>query len=163
MKRLAAFLALACVGAAQADPDERIVRSVRVVGWSLDYVAESDGGLLVRLRRDASGVRIEHVAEYWRGNGGPVRGTSLQAGDCARAEPTSIRDRDEPATAPLLRARLARWLGECGFGRRQSAAILVGLDPAHALFSAWARDAEAATRAEAQAIADYGRDPPDRD
>lgn len=163
MIRLAALFALASIGAAQPDPDERVVRSLRVVGWSVEYVAESDGGLLVRLRRDAHGVRIEHLAEYWRGNGGPVRGTSLEAGDCARGEPTSIRDRSEPATARLLRAQLTRWLAECGFGPRRSAAVLAGLEPAHSQFSGFARHAEAATLAEAEAIADYGRDPPDRD
>ena len=60
--------------------------------------------------------------------------------------------------AAEIRALLARHLADCGAAPRRIAPLLRGLEPAWRLASAWAADAEAATAAEAAAIADHRRD-----
>ena len=55
--------------------------------------------------------------------------------------------------ARALRMLLARALADCGVRPRRVAAVLGGLEPAYAMALRWEADAEAATAAEAAAIA----------
>jgi hypothetical protein len=152
------ILAAALLALAQqpADQDERVLRRARIEGWTIEEVAESDGGLLVRMVRSGTGYRIEHVAEYWRGNSGPVGSTGLEMGECVgsvAAPAAGVRE---------VGRRLRAFLAECGVGGSRAARVLSGLDGAYLRFAAWSSHARRAVRAEAEAIANEGRDPPPR-
>jgi hypothetical protein len=135
--------------AAQAD------RSRTVGGWLVEDRAEEDGGRLVRLSRAAQGARIQYSAAFWRGNDGRIQALLVERSDCTDGEEI---DRHAVAEPRRVRAMLAGLLARCALAPRRIEAALAGFERAYALALDWARDAEAATAAEAQAIADHGRD-----
>ncbi|HWT12030.1 MAG TPA: hypothetical protein VN231_04695 [Allosphingosinicella sp.] len=159
-------LAAACLAAAPcpvlaqpfppAPPDER-----RLVGpWAVEHVAEEDGGRLVRLTRKAPDYRLDYHVAFWRGNYGLILSASAArpgrvCGGEGWREPWGTA-----VTARAVRARLAAHLTECDSSAHEIAQALTGFERAFAVAAAWTRDAEAATRAEAEAIANYGREPP---
>jgi hypothetical protein len=143
----------------QVDPDERVLRSATVQGWLVEDVSEMDGGLMVRMRRDAPDFSLEWYTSYWRGNGGPVRGARLEYGDCASGDAGAIQDPAVEVTAATLRAQLAQYFAECEVSERDVEAALQGVDQAYALAALWAAEAEARVAAEAAAIANLDSDP----
>lgn len=157
----AAALLAAVAGAAGAStqPDERVDRRQIVAGWIVEDVSETDGGLMVRMIRQGEDYRLEWSTSYWRGNGGPVSGATLQRGDCASGDASAIQDPSVELTAAALRDRFAEYLAECEIPAVEAANILEGFEPAFALASGWAAEAEAATAAENAAIAAYGSEP----
>jgi len=125
-----------------------------VAGWLVEDRAEDDGGRVVALRRDSGEVHIRYTAAFWRGNDGRIQTYMVERSDCGNGEEIG---RHVILGARALRAMFAHTLAECAVTPRRAAALLAGLERAYALTLAWSRDAEAATAAEAAAIADYGR------
>ena len=160
MKRRLAFAVLASLAAAgallAAQPDERVTRQRTIAGWLVEEIAESDGGRLVRLSRRAEGARMQFTAVFWHGNDGRIQSVLVERSDCTNGEELG---RHEVPEAAALRAQFAALLADCAVPSRRRGAALAGLERAYALASAWADEAEAATAAEAAAIADYGSDP----
>lgn len=156
--RLALALALVASLAAAGGPlaaqsDEQVTRQRTVSGWQIAEIAESDGGRLVRLTRGAQGARLQFTSVFWHGNDGRIQSVLVERSDCGNGEELA---RHEVPDVARLRAMFAAILAECALPPRRIAAALAGLERAYALTAAWADEAEAATAAEAQAIADYG-------
>ena len=146
-----------------APPDER----GEVGDWRVDHAAEEDGGRIVRMTRIGGGLAIAYHVAFWRGNGGPLSGLSVErrGQSCAsrswRREPDGDVWRPEAdleAASRDVRARIADALAECGLGPRRTEAALAGFERAFALASIWSEAARLATLAEADAIANYGRE-----
>lgn len=148
------FLALALGAAAQ--PDEHPIRHRAVSGWQVDYVAETDGGRVVRLSRRAGDARLHFHAAFWHGNDGRIQAMLVERSDCTNGEEIG---RHVVLEARTLRALFATALADCAVPPRRIAAALRGLESAYALAASWADEAAAATTAEAEAIDAYGRDP----
>ena len=145
----AAVLILA--GAAFAVPPRQYGNRHRAVaGWIVEERAEEDGGLLVEMRRETGGIHIRYSASFWRGNDGRVQTTLVEHSDCTNGDEIG---RHVVLRAPALRSMFVRALAACAVPPRRVAALLGGLEPAYALTLVWARHAEAATAAEAAAIA----------
>lgn len=146
-------LLLAAGGAARlaAQPDRVEIRHRQVAGWLVEAFAESDGGRLVRMSRIAQGARLQFEAAFWRGNDGSIRAMLVERSDCTNGEEIG---RHIVLEAPALRALFAAALADCAVPPRGIEAALGGIDAAYALTRAWADEAEAATAAEARAIAD---------
>jgi hypothetical protein len=144
---LAAMLLLAAVA---PYPD----RQRRIAGWLVEDLAEQDGGRLVRMRREARGYSARFQAAFWRGNDGRIQATLVEHSDCTNGDEFARH----PAEAAEVRAQLARHLADCGATPVRIEFLLQGFEPAWLLVSAWAAEAEAATAAEAAAIAGYGRE-----
>jgi hypothetical protein len=157
----AALLATALTGGATLSAqseDERVERRQAVGGWRVEYVAESDGGLVIRMRREGEGYRLRYHEVFWRGNYGPSRSVTSQWRDCGGGGEESGENADQSLEASELRRRFAGQLAECGAGEAEIAAALETLEPAFAVAAAWTAEAAAATAAEAAAIAAYGND-----
>lgn len=148
--RTALAAAMALLIAAAPYPD----RQRTMAGWQIEDVAEQDGGRLVRMRRETGGYRIRFEAAFWRGNQFRMQTTLVEHSDCTNGD---YVDRHS-ARALEVRALLAGHLAGCGAAPARIGLLLRGFESAWRLASAWAADAEAATTAEAQAIADYGRE-----
>ncbi len=140
------------VAAAQPEGGDR---RRTVGGWLVEDRAEEDGGRFVQLSRHADGARIRYFAAFWRGNDGRVQGVSVERSDCTNGEEIGRRVIPE---AGALRATLAGLLAACAVAPRRIDAALAGFDRAYARALDWAAEAEAATAAEAGAIAAYGND-----
>lgn len=156
----AALLATALAGGAMvsAQPaDERVDRRRAVGDWLVESVAESDGGLVVRMIREGEGYRLEYGEAFWRGNSGPVRRFAGERGNCGGVAEGGA-DVDAELTAAEVRRRLAEQLSGCGADAREVAAALQGMERAFEIASTWAAEAAAMTAAEAAAIAAYGDD-----
>lgn len=143
----AATLLLAAIQGAGED------RRRNVEGWLVEDLAEQDGGRLVRMRRQAGSAHIRFSVAFWRGNDGRIQSTLVERSDCTDGEELSRHAVPEPAA---LRALLAHHLAACAVAPGRITAALAGFDAAYALLRAWADEAEAATRAEAAAVAAYG-------
>jgi len=158
----AAFLAFlpfpALVAAKPFDPDSRIVRSQTVAGVRIESIAESDGGLLVRMRRKGPGYSFEYSLEYWRGNGGVVTGSTFRRGICRSGDAGGIQPTEDAMARTALDVRLGEYLRECPLAPARERALRRSLEAAWPEFSRLARQALAATIAENQAIADYGKE-----
>lgn len=150
-----AAAALMLAGAVLAAPPHRGDRHRAVAGWVVEDRAEDDGGYVVELRRETGDIHIRYTAAFWRGNDGRIQTTLVERSDCGNGEEIG---RHVVLEARALRAMFARTLAECAVPPRRIAAVLAGLEPAYALTLAWSRDADAATAAEAAAIAAYGTD-----
>lgn len=146
-----------------APPDER----KRVAGWQIEHVAEEDGGRLVRMVRRSGGLRLSYHVAFWRGNGGPLSSLSIERRGASCAGGSWRRDQDgdvwrpEADAAPAarnVRARLAEAIAECGLPPGPASAALAGFDLAFGTAFDWAETARLATLAEAEAIANYGRE-----
>lgn len=135
-------------------------RSQAIKGWLVEDIAEQDGGRLVQLSRASKGLRIRYSAAFWRGNGGRIQSTLVEVSDCTNGDTLG---RNAVPDAKAIRALLTAHLRECAVPSRRIQAEMRGFEPAYALALAWARDAEAATIAEAQAIAGQGRTTDDAD
>ena len=146
---------LLTLAAAQPD-DERVIRQRAVAGWQVAYIAESDGGRLIRMHRRANGIRLQFHIAFWRGNAARIQGTLIERSDCTDGDEVdpSLRPQDRH-----VRALFERHLATCAATPAQARAALSGFAQAHALAARWADEAEAATDAERRAIADYGREP----
>ena len=144
--------ALAAGPASAGDPGE-VDRSRTVKGWLVEDLAEQDGGRLVRLSRTARGLRLQYSAAFWRGNDGRIQSTLVERSDCTNGE---TLERSAVPDSRAVRALLTAHLAECAVPPRRIEAALRGFEPAFALAAAWSRDAEAATIAEAEAIAGQG-------
>ena len=153
---------------AQPFPPEPPDESRRVAGWLVEHKAEEDGGRLVRMVRRRGGLRLSYHVAFWRGNGGPLSSARIegpdgpcasrswrrdQQGDVWRAEP------DSAAAARDVRARLIDAIAECGPPPGRAEAALEGFERAFAFAFAFSETARRATLAEAEAIANYGREP----
>ena len=143
----AATLLLAAIQGAGED------RRRTVEGWLVEDLAEQDGGRLLRMRRQAGSAHIRFSVTFWRGNDGRIQSTLVERSDCTDGEELGRHAVPEPAA---LRALLAHHLAACAIARERIASALAGFEAAYALLCAWADEAEAATRAEAAAIAAYG-------
>ena len=110
----------------------------------------------MRLSRRASGARIRYSAAFWRGNDGRIQAILVERSDCTDGEEIG---RHVVLPARAIRAVLTRLLARCAVTRPRIAAALRGFDAAYALALAWSREAEAATAAEAAAIANEGAGP----
>jgi hypothetical protein len=140
------------------EPDSRET-SRSVAGWRVRDVAESDGGRLVILSRRGPGWRFDYQLNFWRGNGGIYVGATFQRGACRSGDAEMLR----PAEEALARASLDGWLrdylGECPLPAAEEARMRRSLDAAWPVFAARAAEADAAMRAENEAIENYGREP----
>jgi len=156
VRRLLPALLAASVGAGMglAGPPGGGDRSRTIKGWQVEDVSEQDGGRLVQLSRATQGLRLQYSAAFWRGNGGRIQSTLVERSDCTTGE---TLDREALADAKAVRALLTAHLAECAVPPRRIEAALRGFEPAYRLAQAWARDADAATAAEAAAIAGQGR------
>ena len=157
----AALLAIALAGGATVSAqseDERIERRQTVGGWLLEYVAESDGGLVVRMGREGEGYRLHYHEVFWRGNYGPARSVTSRWRDCGGGGEESGENAAPALEAGALRRRFADQLAECGADETEIGTALRDLEPAFAIAAAWTAEAAAATAAEAAAIAAYGNE-----
>jgi hypothetical protein len=148
-------VALMPAASALAAPPHHGENRLRAVGgWIVEDRAEQDGGRLVELRRETGGIHIRYSAAFWRGNDGRIQSFLVERSDCTNGDEIGRYIVPEART---LRALLAGALNLCAVPPRRIAVVLAGLERAYALTLAWSRDAEAATAAEAAAIADDGR------
>jgi len=157
----AVLISSALAGAAMVSaqsPDERVERRRTVGDWLVEYVAENDGGLVVRMSREGGGFRLRYHEAFWRGNYGPARSVTTALGDCGGGGEESGVDASPTLEAAELRRRFAEHLATCGAEGREIAAALAYLEQAFAIASIWVAEAEATTDAEATAIAAYGED-----
>lgn len=163
--RLAAAMAtpllLLSAGAAAApvDPDSRLIDNATVAGVRVEAIGESDGGRLVRMARRGRGYGFEYHLEYWRGNGGVAVGATFRRGECGSGDAGMIQDADDAMSRANLDEWVADYLRECPLPAKREAEFRRGLDAAWPRFIGWAEQALAATQAENEAIADYGRQP----
>jgi hypothetical protein len=154
----ALLLAASHAGAAPPDSDSRILHNQVVAGFRIQSIAESDGGLFVRMRRKAGSLKFEYYLEFWRGNGGVVVGATFRRGDCRSGEAGIIQPTDDAMSRANLEGKLADYLRECPLAPAREAELRQSLDATWPDFSALAEQALAATLAENAAIADYGRE-----
>ena len=156
----AAALLLTSSGAGSAphDPDSRLISRRTIDGTRVEAIAESDGGRLVRLRRKGAGYAFEYHLEFWRGNGGVVVGATFRSGKCRSGDASAIQPTEEAMARSALDYRLGEYLRECPLSLARGAALRRSLDAAWPAFSSLAQQALAATVAENQAIADYGKE-----
>lgn len=152
---LALSLAAGTVLAAPPPAGPRPDRSRMLAGWRIESVAEEDGGRLVRMRRVSAGYHLQFQAAFWRGNAGRIQATLVEYSDCTNGEEIG---RDARPGLAAIRSLLAGHLRDCGASPARIATALRGIEPAYRLASAWIDEAEAATAAEAEAIANYGRE-----
>jgi hypothetical protein len=141
-----------------AQPFAEVEDRRRAVGdWLVEHVGEEDGGRLVRMTREGDDHNIEYRIGFWHDNPGPVLGGTVMRfnGMCGGYESPSD---GRIAAAAAVRAELAGHLAQCGVSAEAAAATLQGFERAYALVAAWAEEAEAASAAHGQAIADYGND-----
>jgi hypothetical protein len=129
-----------------------------VAGVRIEWIAESDGGLLVRMRRKGRGYRFDYSLEFWRGNGGVVVGSTFRRGTCRSGDAGGIQPTAEAMTRATLDSRLGDYLRECPLAPARERALRRSLAAAWPVFSHLADRALAVTIAENQAIADYGKD-----
>lgn len=154
----AMLLAAASAGAATPDADSRLVSRRTIDGTRVEAIAESDGGRLVRMVRGGRGYRFEYLLEYWRGNGGVVVGATFRRGECRSGDASVIQPTEDAMARSTLDFRIGEYLRECPLGPAAERALRKSLDAAWPAFSAMANEARAATEAENQAIADYGKE-----
>lgn len=157
------FAAAALVAASTsvaAQPDERVVRSRSVSGWRIVDINESDGGNVVRMSRQRGDARVERHVSVWRG--GPGGGASVTVGGCYGSDDQTINDISDPRSAATLRRQLLGYLGACGVSGARATALLAGFERAYAIYRRWVDENAAEAAAEAEAIANYGRDSPRR-
>jgi hypothetical protein len=129
-----------------------------VAGVHIESIAESDGGYLVRMRRAGAGYRLDYSLEFWRGNGGVVVGATFRRGKCRSGDADVIQPTAESMARATLDFRIGEYLRECPLTRAREAELRRSLGLAWPSFSAFAEKALAATAAENQAIADYGKE-----
>lgn len=155
VRRLLPALLAAGLGAGPAGSEPPIQgdRSRTIGGWRVEDVSEQDGGRLVQLSRTFQGVRLRYSAAFWRGNGGRIQSTLVERSDCTAGE---TLDRNAVPDPKAVRALLAAHLAECAVPPRRIEAALRGFEPAFAVAGTWALEADAATAAEAAAIAEEG-------
>jgi hypothetical protein len=162
--RLASILpALMTLGAnsaaaAPADPDSRLLARRTVASARVEAIAESDGGRLVRIRRKGVGYAFEYHLEFWRGNGGVVLGATFRHGKCRSGDADLIQPTKDAMAKAMLDFRIGEYLRECPLAAAREAELRRSLDAAWPEFSKLAEEARAATEAESQSIADYGRE-----
>ena len=148
----------ASVSVQRLDPDSRFVSSKSVAGVRVESIAESDGGLLVRMRRKGRGHSFEYSLEYWRGNGGVVVGATFRRGECRSGDADIIQPAEDAMARATLDFRLSEYLRECPLAPPRERELRQSLAAAWPAFSRLAEAAWAATNAENQAIADYGKE-----
>lgn len=139
------------------DPDSRIVSSRIVEGVRIERIAESDGGRLVRMRREGRDYSLEYLLEFWRGNGGVVVGATFRSGKCRSGDASGIQPTDKAMARATLDLRLGDYLRECPLAPARERRLRRSLDAAWPAFSALARQALDEMTAENQAIEDYGK------
>ena len=157
----AGLISAALAGAAMVSAqtaDERVERRRAVGGWLVEYVAESDGGLVVRMSRDGGDYRLDYHEVFWRGNYGAARSVSARRRDCGGGGEESGAEAAPTITAAELRRRFTGQLADCGAEAPEIAAALANLEQAFEIASIWTAVADATTEAEAAAIAAYGED-----
>jgi hypothetical protein len=152
----AAFLLLAAIAVGAAA--EAANRHRAVGGWRVESVAEDDGGRIVRMTRTGAGYSLHYETWYWRGNARVYRRAAAVRGDCGHEGEEGLDGAADPS-AREVRAALAARLAWCDAPAREVRAALEGFGGAFALAYAWGLEAEAATAAEAAAIANYGAEP----
>ena len=135
----------------------RVLHRRDVGGWRIVYFSEGDGGLQVRMARRGAGYFLEYHVSWWRGNGGPIRGATMVDGECNSGEAGDLNNPDDEWNAGTVRERFGEYFAECQTSSLRAAEMLGGFDRAFAQLAAWSFDAEAATVAENEAIADHGR------
>lgn len=143
--------------AGPSDRDSRVTGNAIVAGVRVESVAESDGGRLVRMRREGRDYSLEYSLEFWRGNGGVVVGATFRSGKCRSGDASGIQPTDEAMARATLDLRLGDYLRECPLAPARERRLRRSLDAAWPSFSALARQALSETVAENQAIADYGK------
>ena len=156
---LTALLALTL---ASWQADERVLHRRNIGGWTVTRVAESDGGEVVRMRRVGRLYHLEHEAVFWRGNGGEIRGTVLQYGECANGDAPLVMPPETDLSARAMRRRFGEYFAACAVSAREQARIMGGFGPAYAQFSRYARDAAACTAADNARIFNHGGLPRER-
>lgn len=139
------------------DPDSRIVSSETVAGVRIESIAESDGGLLVRMGKKGPGFSFEYSLEYWRGNGGVVTGSTFRRGTCRSGDAGGIQPTEQAMARTTFESRLGDYLRECPLPPARERALRRSLESAWPAFSKLAGQALAATIAENQAIENYGK------
>ncbi|HEV2865965.1 MAG TPA: hypothetical protein VGX37_05580 [Allosphingosinicella sp.] len=161
MRRLFACCLFVVAAAVQAQPfpEGPAAHHRTVGGWEVESAAEDDG-VVVRMSRTRGDYALEYSLAYWRGNYSVPRASHASRGGTLCGGAPERVDYGVQLPAAQVRGELAEALAACGASEREAAAILRGFAPAYRLLSRWAAEAEAATAAEAAAIADYGRDPP---
>lgn len=154
-----AVAALLLAGLASAQPSDPPGNRRRTVsGWQVESIAEDDGGRVVRMTRSGAQYSLQYETWYWHGNARTYRRAAAMRGDCGQEGEEGL-DRAADPTGGEVRAALASRLAWCETPRRVAETALRGFERAFALAGAWAAQAEAATRAEAAAIADHGAQP----
>jgi len=142
--------------------DERVLHRRAIGGWTVTRVAESDGGEVVRMRRAGRLYHLEYEAVFWRGNGGEIRGTVLQYGECASGDAPLVMPPDTDLSAQAVRRRFGEYFAACAVSAGDRARIMHGFAPAYAQFSRYARDAAACTAADNARVFNYSADPGER-
>lgn len=155
---IAASFSAAASPAAARDSDSRPLSRRTIASVTIEAIAESDGGRLVRMRRKGARYAFEYHLEYWRGNGGVVVGAAFRSGKCRSGEADAIVPYEQGMARAMLDSRLGDYLRECPLPPARQAELRRSLDAAWPAFLALAEDARAAIDAENQAIADYGKE-----
>ena len=128
-----------------------------VAGWRVEAASEGDGGRVVRMSRRERGWRFEYHLGFWHGHGGGIMiGASFRNGRCSSGDADMLQEPTAAMSRENFEALLQSYLRECPLSAPQAAAFHRGLDAAWPLFAAWAREAQAATLAEAVEIERYG-------
>lgn len=155
---MAALLLAQGTAAEARDPDSRLLSRRTVASVKVEAIAESDGGRLVRLRRKGPGYAFEYHLAFWRGNGGVVSGATFRRGECRSGDADVIQPTGDAMAKSNIDDSLADYLRECPLTRESEAGLRRSLDAAWPAFSALAERTLAATEAENEAIADYGKE-----
>lgn len=128
-----------------------------VDGWRVEAVSEGDGGRIVRMSRRGRGWRFEYHLAFWHGRGGGIMiGAHVRSGRCSTGEADILQEPNAAISRDNLEALLQSYLAECPLSASQATLLRRSLDAAWPLFAGWAREAQAATLAEAAAIESYG-------
>ena len=164
----AALLAVASstagYAAGQPLPPSPPDRRETVAGWRVVHVSDEDDGRDVGMRITRGGIRIEYLANYWRGNGTPYRRVSIarSGASCAGEEwqdpPAAHTFPPEPDVATdgrRLRDRLIGYLAECGASAARADQLLEGFAPAFARLAAFAEQARRHINAVNCSISNY--------
>ena len=149
--------ALALAAPAGAMQEDRVLHGGRVTGWTLETLAESDGGFMARMRRRGRDFEVEFITFYWRGNSGPGRGASLRIAGCSAGGGGSIEAPPSLLSERSVRARLAMLFRQCEASPGREAALMAGFPAAFAQFLAFDRRAIAANEADIRRIMRGGR------